>query len=224
MLRTHCSTPGLVKAAATVGCCQGPNVNIFEGVGHRVGQAFWWHQHSLPHCDRVQMWWHFVSAGSFCYSFPAFYDEEKSVSRVHFQQQNGPIFILFWCFQAFFFPTEDHLSLCHPRNKTKGQTQRTAWIIACPQLEKHGMQLFSSHLHNRPRNTERLQKVFHCLCWVLMIRQYIWAHQTQLTSPDGLVFELKNIKQENRREQTTALIPRVPVTLTPYGVCNENGI
>lgn len=131
----------------------------------------------------------------------------------------------FLVFSSLFFPTQDHLSVCHPRNKTKGQTQRAAWIIACPQLEKHGMQLFSSHLHNRPRNTERSPKLFHCLCWVLMIRQYIWAHQTQLTSPDKLVFELKNIKQENSREQTTALFSSpVPVTLTPYGVCNENGI
>lgn len=141
-----------------------------------------------------------------------------------FNNKTGQYLFLFGVFKPFFSPTQDHLSVCHPRNTTKGQTQRAAWIIACPQLEKHGMQLFSSHLHNRPRNTERSQKVFHCLCWVLMIRQYIWAHQTQLTSPDRLVFELKNIKQENRREQTTVLNPRVPVTLTSYGVCNENGI
>lgn len=83
--------------------------------------------------------------------------------------------------------------MCHPRNKTKVQTEHRAWIIACPQLQKHGMQLFSSHLCNRPRNTERLQKVFRCLCWLLVIRQHIWAHQSQLTSPH------KNIKQGNKR-------------------------
>ena len=138
---------------------------------------------SLSQCDTVQMWWHFLSAGSFRYSFPAFWDEGKSTSACPFSTTKLTNIYSFLVFSSLFFPTQDHLSMCHPRNKTQGQTQRTAWIIACPQLQKHGIQLFSSYLHNRARNTERSRKVLHLLFWV-MTRQFIVVHQCQLTSPN----------------------------------------
>lgn len=138
------------------------NVNIFEGVGHRVGQASTWHQLWLSHCDRVQMWWHFIICRVILLFFPSLLwwgEFGECVST--FNNKTGQYLFLFGVFK----PTQDH-HMCHPRNKTKGQTQRMAWIIACPQLEKHWMQLFSSHLPNRPRNTERSRKVFHCAeCW-----------------------------------------------------------
>lgn len=181
MLQTHCSTLGLVKAAPTVGfsvSSWAANVNIFECVGRRVGQASARHQISLSLWQGPDVMAFCICRVNFAILSQPFMMRRNQWVRIHFQQQNWPKFIPFWCFQASLFPTQDHLSMCHPRNKTKGQTQHTAWIRACPHLQKHGIQLFSSHLRNRSRNTERSQKVFHCLCWQLMIRQYIWAHQT----------------------------------------------
>lgn len=185
MLQTHCSTLGLVKAAPTVGCSQCPAglqmLTYLNVLGTELGTE-WdtsaWHQISLSLWQGPDVMAFCICRVNFAILSQPFIMRRNQCVRVHFQQQNWAIFIPFWCFQASLFPTQDHLSMCHPRNKTKGQTQRTAWIIACPQLQKHGIQLFSSHLCNRPRNTERSQKVFHCLCWQLMIRQYIWAHQT----------------------------------------------
>lgn len=76
----------------------------------------------LPHCDRAQAWWHFVSAGSFAILSQPFVMRRNQQVRVHFQQQNRPIFIPFLVFSSLFSPTQDH-HMCHPRNKTKGQTQ-----------------------------------------------------------------------------------------------------
>lgn len=142
--------------------------------------------------------------------------------RVHFQQQNWPVFISFRCFQASFFPTQDHLSMCHPHNKTKGQTQLTAWIIACPELQKCGLQLLSSHLHNRPRNTERWQKV--SLPVLSVDDQTVYLRTSNPTGKSWKRFLSSKPQSKRIREQTRPLNPHVPVSLTPHWVCHENGI
>lgn len=212
MLQSHCSTPGLVEAAGhrwrfgtrrvklSPVSCWAANVNIFRGVAHRAGQASAWHQLSLAltgsRCDDI---WYL--RGYFA-SFPAFHDEAKSTSACPRSTTGLASVYPYWWFPTTFFPTQDHRSMCHPHKHNQVTNTVHVWIIACPWLQEHGLQLLSV-------STERSRKMFR---WAVMMKLHLLDHQKSWQ----IISQLKNLNWKDERGQLRLFNSHSPVILTPH--------
>lgn len=100
-------------------------------------------------------------------SFPAFHDEAESTIACPRSTTGQASVYPYWWFPISFFPTQDHRSMCHPHKHNQVTNTVQVWIIACPWLQEHGLQLLSV-------NTERSRKVFR---WALRMKLHLLDHQ-----------------------------------------------